>query len=78
MNVADRNTAELKYTEEPAAATGLLPIIKTRTIPISVSQPSEKDFKLFVRIASATSIDYVLSKDETSIDSGKIVTIPLD
>lgn len=78
LNVADRSTAELKYTEEPAAATGLLPVIKTHTIPISVSQPSEKDFKLFVRIASATSIDYVLSKDETSIDLDKIVTITLD
>ncbi|MBQ7650321.1 MAG: hypothetical protein IJS15_05135, partial [Victivallales bacterium] len=78
MGVADRETIELKYTEEPSATTGLLPIIKTHTIPISVSQPSEMNFKLFVRIASATKIECVLAKDDASIDDTRIVAFELD
>lgn len=68
---------ELLVTQRSEAVTGKMPAKYATCLPLPVSQPSQRDMTLFVRIAGPDAIDYAIAPDEASIDEAQAKRLTL-
>lgn len=75
--VGQDSRVELLVTQRSEASTGSMPAKYATCLPLPVSQPSQRDMTLFVRIVGPDAIDYAIAPDEAAIDEaqGKRLTL---
>lgn len=67
LNVGDREQMELRYSDLPAARTGLMSLESTTTYKFSIEQPANANKYLFARIVSACEIEYTFAEEVEQI-----------
>lgn len=67
LNVGDREQMELRYSDLPAARTGLMSLESTTTYKFSIDQPANANKYLFARIVSACEIEYTFAEEVEQI-----------
>lgn len=75
--VGQDSRVELLVTQRSEASTGSMPAKYATCLPLPVSQPSQCDMTLFVRIVGPDAIDYAIAPDEASIDEAQAKRLTL-